>query len=125
MKIGGSKKKEERKSSYLWRHSNWANYYLLLRACIFITIHSQVFETSNQTNFFGWRSNVNSHLITPAELQGNVEAFKVKKVDTTGAGDSFVGALLHKLIDDNSIIEVNTSIRSSKPHPNQSDHSDD
>ena len=45
-----------------------------------------------------------------------MEAFKVKTVDTTGAGDSFVGALLHKLIDDHTIIQVNTSILSSM-HP--------
>lgn len=35
-----------------------------------------------------------------------MDAFKVKAVDTTGAGDSFVGALLGKMVDDHSIIEV-------------------
>jgi len=35
-----------------------------------------------------------------------VEAFHVSTVDTTGAGDSFVGALLSKIVDDQSILEV-------------------
>nr|GMD85427.1 probable fructokinase-4 [Ipomoea batatas] len=38
-------------------------------------------------------------------FKGSVEAFHVKTVDTTGAGDSFVGALLCKIVDDCSIIE--------------------
>lgn len=39
-------------------------------------------------------------------FHGSVEAFNVKTVDTTGAGDSFIGALLCKIVDDRSIIEV-------------------
>ena len=39
-------------------------------------------------------------------FRGSVDAFHVKTVDTTGAGDSFVGALLSKLVDDQSILEV-------------------
>lgn len=35
-----------------------------------------------------------------------MEGFKVETIDTTGAGDSFVGALLGKIVDDHSIIEV-------------------
>lgn len=35
-----------------------------------------------------------------------MDAFHVKAVDTTGAGDSFVGALLSKIVDDQSILEV-------------------
>jgi len=35
-----------------------------------------------------------------------VDAFHVNTVDTTGAGDSFVGALLGKIVDDQSILEV-------------------
>lgn len=30
----------------------------------------------------------------------------MKTVDTTGAGDSFVGALLTKIVDDQTILEV-------------------
>lgn len=43
-------------------------------------------------------------------FRGSVEAFHVKSVDTTGAGDSFVGALLAKIVDDQSILEVSTII---------------
>lgn len=39
-------------------------------------------------------------------FRGHVEAFHVNAVDTTGAGDSFVGALLCKIVDDHSLIEV-------------------
>uniref|UniRef100_A0A7C9D171 Fructokinase n=1 Tax=Opuntia streptacantha TaxID=393608 RepID=A0A7C9D171_OPUST len=40
-----------------------------------------------------------------------MEAFKVKTVDTTGTGDSFVGALLHKLVDDHTIIQDEPRLR--------------
>ena len=39
-------------------------------------------------------------------FRGSVDPFKVKTVDTTGAGDSFVGALLCKIVDDQSVLEV-------------------
>lgn len=39
-------------------------------------------------------------------FKGSVDAFHVNTVDTTGAGDSFVGALLSKIVDDQSILEV-------------------
>ena len=32
--------------------------------------------------------------------------FQWKAVDTTGAGDSFVGALLTKIVDDQSVLQV-------------------
>ncbi|MCL7045467.1 hypothetical protein MKW94_008228 [Papaver nudicaule] len=38
-------------------------------------------------------------------FHGTVEGFKVKPVDTTGAGDAFVGALLCKIVEDESIFE--------------------
>lgn len=39
-------------------------------------------------------------------FHGAVEAFHVQTIDTTGAGDSFVGALLCKIVDDQSVLEV-------------------
>lgn len=42
-------------------------------------------------------------------FHGSVDAFHVNAVDTTGAGDSFVGALLCKIVDDQSILEVSAS----------------
>lgn len=39
-------------------------------------------------------------------FRGSVDPFKVKAVDTTGAGDSFVGALLTKIVDDQSVLQV-------------------
>lgn len=47
-----------------------------------------------------------SILCTNQNFHGSVEAFHVNTVDTTGAGDSFVGALLCKIVDDQSILEV-------------------
>lgn len=41
-------------------------------------------------------------------FHGEVAAFHVNTVDSTGAGDSFVGALLSKIVDDQSILEVRT-----------------
>ncbi|KAH6786516.1 pfkB-like carbohydrate kinase family protein, partial [Perilla frutescens var. hirtella] len=39
-------------------------------------------------------------------FRGAVDAYRhLKKVDTTGAGDSFVGAVLSKIVDDHTIIE--------------------
>ncbi|XP_021751776.1 probable fructokinase-4 [Chenopodium quinoa] len=61
-----------------------------------------------------WHSNLKLLLVTLGDhgcryytknFKGSVEAFKVNAVDTTGAGDSFVGALLGKIVDDHSIIE--------------------
>ncbi|XP_031129068.1 fructokinase-2 [Ipomoea triloba] len=61
-----------------------------------------------------WHPNLKLLLVTLGEkgcryytksFKGSVEAFHVKTVDTTGAGDSFVGALLCKIVDDCSIIE--------------------
>jgi fructokinase len=36
---------------------------------------------------------------------GEMEAFRVKAVDTTGAGDAFVAGLLHGLVGDPSVLE--------------------
>ncbi|KAG6406100.1 hypothetical protein SASPL_133697 [Salvia splendens] len=38
-------------------------------------------------------------------FRGTIDGFRVDTVDTTGAGDSYVGALLCKIVDDQSIIE--------------------
>lgn len=40
------------------------------------------------------------------KFRGSVDAYRVETVDTTGAGDAFVGALLGKIVDDHSIIQV-------------------
>ncbi|KAJ8549105.1 hypothetical protein K7X08_032812 [Anisodus acutangulus] len=61
-----------------------------------------------------WHPNLKLLLVTLGEkgcnyytkkFHGSVEAFHVKTVDTTGAGDSFVGALLTKIVDDQAILE--------------------
>ncbi|CAI8592206.1 unnamed protein product [Vicia faba] len=44
-------------------------------------------------------------------FHGTVDAFHVNTVDTTGAGDSFVGALLAKIVDDQSILEDEPRLR--------------
>ncbi|XP_059300179.1 fructokinase [Lycium ferocissimum] len=61
-----------------------------------------------------WHPNLKLLLVTLGEkgcnyytkkFHGSVDAFHVKTVDTTGAGDSFVGALLTKIVDDQAILE--------------------
>ncbi|XP_058094172.1 probable fructokinase-4 [Magnolia sinica] len=44
-------------------------------------------------------------------FRGAVDAFSVKTVDTTGAGDAFIGAMLCKLVHDLSVIEGEGSLR--------------
>ncbi|KAA8527281.1 hypothetical protein F0562_034622 [Nyssa sinensis] len=67
-----------------------------------------------------WHSGLKLLLVTLGEkgcryytknFRGAVDAFHVKTVDTTGAGDSFVGALLCKIVDDHSILEDEQRLR--------------
>ncbi|XP_050387293.1 probable fructokinase-4 isoform X1 [Argentina anserina] len=67
-----------------------------------------------------WHSNLKLLLVTLGEkgcryytknFRGSVEAFQVTAVDTTGAGDSFVGALLAKIVDDQSVLEDEQRLR--------------
>ncbi|KAK9288099.1 hypothetical protein L1049_016546 [Liquidambar formosana] len=44
-------------------------------------------------------------------FHGSVEGFHVNTVDTTGAGDSFVGALLCQIVDNLSILEDEAKLR--------------
>ncbi|KAK8519551.1 hypothetical protein V6N13_133450 [Hibiscus sabdariffa] len=45
------------------------------------------------------------------KFHGVVNTFHVKSVDTTGAGDSFVGALLSKIVQDPTILETESKLR--------------
>ncbi|KAG4973910.1 hypothetical protein AAZX31_11G124500 [Glycine max] len=67
-----------------------------------------------------WHPNLKLLLVTLGEhgsryytknFHGSVEAFHVSTVDTTGAGDSFVGALLSKIVDDQSVLEDEARLR--------------
>lgn len=67
-----------------------------------------------------WHPNLKLLLVTLGEhgsryytknFHGSVDAFHVNTVDTTGAGDSFVGALLAKIVDDQSILEDEPRLR--------------
>ncbi|KDP43855.1 hypothetical protein JCGZ_20865 [Jatropha curcas] len=67
-----------------------------------------------------WHPNLKLLLVTLGEkgcryytkdFHGSVEAFHVKTIDTTGAGDAFVGALLTKIVDDRSILEDEPRLR--------------
>ncbi|KDO46268.1 hypothetical protein CISIN_1g029908mg [Citrus sinensis] len=67
-----------------------------------------------------WHPNLKLLLVTLGEhgcryytksFKGAVDAFRVKTVDTTGAGDAFVGALLCKIVDDQSAIEDEPRLR--------------
>ncbi|KAL5543154.1 hypothetical protein UlMin_010864 [Ulmus minor] len=67
-----------------------------------------------------WHPNLKLLLVTLGEkgcryytknFHGEVAAFHVNTVDTTGAGDSFIGALLAKIVDDQSIIEDEPRLR--------------
>lgn len=50
--------------------------------------------------------NVNNGKNGNQECKGRVEGFKVKTIDTTGAGDAFVGSLLVSLAKDKSLYQV-------------------
>ncbi|ESR56246.1 hypothetical protein CICLE_v10021105mg [Citrus x clementina] len=67
-----------------------------------------------------WHPNLKLLLVTLGEhgcryytksFRGAVDAFHVNTVDTTGAGDAFVGALLGKLVDDQSVLEDEPRLR--------------
>lgn len=53
-----------------------------------------------------WHPSLKLLLVTLQDFRGAVQAFTVKQVDTTGAGDAFVGALLCKIVDDMSVLQV-------------------
>lgn len=50
-------------------------------------------------------------LIVFLRLYDSVDPFHVKAVDTTGAGDSYVGALLCNIVDDRSVLEDEARLR--------------
>ncbi|KAF5733924.1 fructokinase [Tripterygium wilfordii] len=67
-----------------------------------------------------WHPNLKLLLVTLGEkgcryytkyFHGHVDTFQVKAVDTTGAGDAFVGALLSQIVDDQSVIEDEARLR--------------
>ncbi|CAN0836898.1 FRK2 [Linum grandiflorum] len=67
-----------------------------------------------------WHDNLKLLLVTLGEkgcryytkgFHGSVDAFQVNAVDTTGAGDSFVGALLTKIVDDQSVLQEEARLR--------------
>ncbi|VVA90149.1 unnamed protein product [Arabis nemorensis] len=67
-----------------------------------------------------WHPNLKLLLVTVGEhgcryyaknFHGTVETFNVDAVDTTGAGDSFVGALLNQIVDDQSVFEEEERLR--------------
>ncbi|KAL3507081.1 hypothetical protein ACH5RR_032463 [Cinchona calisaya] len=71
-------------------------------------------KIDDETALTLWHPNLKLLLVTLGEkgcnyytknFRGSVAAFHVKTVDTTGAGDSFVGALLCKIVDDQAILE--------------------
>ncbi|CAF2052002.1 unnamed protein product [Brassica rapa] len=45
------------------------------------------------------------------DFHGSVEAFNVNAVDTTGAGDSFIGGFLSQIVDDQSVLEEEERLR--------------
>ncbi|CDY15557.1 BnaA08g28410D [Brassica napus] len=45
------------------------------------------------------------------KFHGAVQTFNVNAVDTTGAGDSFIGAFLSKIVDDQSVLEDEKKLR--------------
>ncbi|KAK4768608.1 hypothetical protein SAY87_003749 [Trapa incisa] len=67
-----------------------------------------------------WHPNLKLLLVTLGEngckyytknFRGQVEGFRVNAVDTTGAGDSFVGALLCKIVDNQNLMEDEDKLR--------------
>ncbi|CAN8252972.1 unnamed protein product [Cochlearia groenlandica] len=67
-----------------------------------------------------WHSNLKLLLVTLGDkgcryytksFKGSVDPFHVNAVDRTGAGDSYVGALLCKIVDDRAVLEDETRLR--------------
>ncbi|KAG6395510.1 hypothetical protein SASPL_146155 [Salvia splendens] len=67
-----------------------------------------------------WHPNLKLLLVTLGDkgckyyaknFKGSVPGYGVKAVDTTGAGDSFVGSLLAKIVDDLSIIQDEAKLK--------------
>lgn len=69
------------KVSFLTFFSVFIPFHSLIKFCLHFTIHAQSFK-------------------------GKVSGFSVKTVDTTGAGDAFVGSLLVSIAKDPSIFQV-------------------
>ncbi|CAL9099979.1 ribokinase [Musa troglodytarum] len=45
------------------------------------------------------------------DFRGSLDGFAVNTVDTTGAGDAFVGAMLRKIVDDQTILQEEEKLR--------------
>ncbi|KAJ6690962.1 hypothetical protein OIU74_015604 [Salix koriyanagi] len=94
--LTGSDKIDDETAMLLWR----PNFKLLL-----VTLGEKGCNYYTKETITG---NMNS--FTP-NFHGSVEAFHVDTVDTTGAGDSFVGALLCRIVDDQSVLEDEPRLR--------------
>ncbi|KAG6575364.1 probable fructokinase-4 [Cucurbita pepo subsp. pepo] len=77
-------------------------------------------KVDDETAMSLWHDGLKLLLVTLGEngcryytknFRGSVDPFKVKAVDTTGAGDSFVGALLCKIVDDQSVLQDEKKLR--------------
>ncbi|MBA0830748.1 hypothetical protein Goarm_015258 [Gossypium armourianum] len=77
-------------------------------------------KVDDETAMKLWRPNFTLLLVTLGEkgsryytknFRGAVDAFHVNTVDTTGAGDSFVGALLCKIVENPTILEDEAKLR--------------
>ncbi|KAH8479743.1 hypothetical protein H0E87_031433 [Populus deltoides] len=77
-------------------------------------------KIDDETALTLWRPNFKLLLVTLGEngckyytkaFHGTVDAFHVETIDTTGAGDSFIGALLCKIVDDQSVLEDEQKLR--------------
>ncbi|KAJ8479140.1 hypothetical protein OPV22_022867 [Ensete ventricosum] len=45
------------------------------------------------------------------DFRGSLDGFAVNTVDTTGAGDAFVGAMLRKIVDDHTVLQEEEKLR--------------
>ncbi|KAF2589699.1 hypothetical protein F2Q70_00041138, partial [Brassica cretica] len=77
-------------------------------------------NVDDETALSLWHSNLKLLLVTLGEkgcnyytksFRGSVDPFHVNAVDTTGAGDSYVGALLCNIVDDRSVLEDEARLR--------------
>lgn len=77
-------------------------------------------DVSDESAMSLWRPGFKLMLVTlgdkgckyyTKDFHGAVDAFRVKSVDTTGAGDAFIGSLLSNIVDDLSILEDEVKLR--------------
>ncbi|KAL8487382.1 hypothetical protein ACS0TY_023894 [Phlomoides rotata] len=86
---------------------------------IFLTQNNNI-DDDDESAMSLWHDNLKLLLVTlgrngcryyTKKFRGAVDGYSLRRVDTTGAGDAFVGALLRNIVDDHAIFEDEPRLR--------------